>query len=98
MIMAAILRLGDRAYGTSIIDSMAEHAGREVSSGALSTTLDRMERKGLIQSELGDPSPERGMRARRYIRITPAGMALARESRTALLNLWEGLEGAYDES
>lgn len=98
MIMAAVLRLGEEAYGVSIIDSIAEHTGREVSSGALSTTLDRMERKGLVRSELGDPSPGRGMRPRRYIRITPAGLALARESRAALLNLWQGLEQAYGDS
>lgn len=98
MIMAAVLRLGDQAYGVSIIDSISDHTGRKVSSGALSTTLDRMERKGLVWSELGDPSPGRGMRPRRYIRITPAGLALARESRAALLNLWRGLEEAYDDS
>lgn len=98
MIVAAVLRLGQQAYGVSIIESIAEHTGRDVSSGALSTTLDRMERKGLVRSELGDPSPGRGMRSRRYIRITPAGLALARESRAALLSLWQGLDEAYDES
>ena len=98
MIIAAVLRLGDRAYGVSIIDSIAEQTGRDVSSGALSTTLDRMERKGLVRSELRDPSPGRGMRARRYIHITPTGLALARESRAAFLNLWQGLEETYDES
>jgi len=98
MVMAAVLRLGDQAYGVSIIDSIAEYTGRQVSSGALSTTLDRMERKGLVRSELGDPSPGRGMRGRRYIRITPTGLAVARDSRAALLNLWQGLDEAYDES
>lgn len=98
MVIAAVLRLGEEAYGVSIIDSIAEHTGREVSSGALSTTLDRMENKGLVRSELGDPSPGRGMRARRYVRITPAGLALARDSRAALLRLWQGLDEAYGES
>jgi DNA-binding PadR family transcriptional regulator len=97
MIIAAVLRLGDNAYGVSIIDSIAEYTGREVSSGALSTTLDRMERKGLLRSELGDPSPGRGMRPRRYVQITPAGLARARESRAALLNLWRDLDEAYDK-
>lgn len=98
MVIAAVLRLGDQAYGVSIIDFIAEYTGRQVSSGALSTTLDRMERKGLVRSELGDPSPGRGMRGRRYIRITPTGLAAARDSRAALLNLWQGLDEAYDES
>ena len=98
MIIAAALRLGAEAYGVSIIDAITEKTGREVGSGALSTTLDRMERKGLVRSELGDPSPGRGMRARRYVSITPAGLALARESRAALLSLWQGLDEAYEES
>jgi len=98
MIIAAVLRLGDEAYGVSIIDAIADHTGREVSSGALSTTLDRLERKGLIRSELGEPLPGRATRACRYIRITPAGLALARESRAALLSLWQNLDEAYDES
>ena len=97
MVVAAVPRLGSDAYGVSITDSIEEHVGRKVSSGALSTTLDRMERKGLITSELADSSPERGYRAGRYVRITPAGLALARESREALLNLWSDLDGAYEE-
>jgi DNA-binding PadR family transcriptional regulator len=97
MIVAAVLRLGEGAYGTAIIDAVAQATGREVSSGALSITLDRMERKGLIRSDLGDPSEERGGRARRYVRITPAGLALARDSRRALLNSWQAIEEAYGE-
>ena len=96
MVVAAILRLGDEAYGVSIIEEIAAHAGREVRSGALSLTLDRMERKGLLSSTLGDPSESRGGRARRYIRLTPEGLELARESREAMLSMWRDLEGAYD--
>ena len=94
MIVAAVPRLGPDAYGVSIIDSNSEHTGRAVSSGALSTTLDRMEREGLIRSELGDTSPERGYRARRYVRVTPAGLAIARE---ALMSPWKELDDAYEE-
>lgn len=97
MIVAAVLRLDDEAYGTSIIDFLTRNTGRKVSSGALSITLDRMERKGLIESELADPSQERAGRPRRYIRVTPVGVALARDSRKALLNLWHGIEGTYEE-
>ena len=96
MVVAAILRLGDEAYGVSIIEEIAAHTGREVRSGALSLTLDRMERKGLLSSTLGDPSESRGGRARRYIRLTPEGLELARESREAMLSMWRDLEGAYD--
>jgi DNA-binding PadR family transcriptional regulator len=98
VVIAAVLRLGDEAYGVSIIEFIERNAGRDVSSGALSTTLDRMERKGLIRSELADPCPERGYRPRRYIRVTPAGLNLARESRAAFLELWKGLDGAFEET
>ncbi len=96
MVVAAILRLGDEAYGVSIIEGIAAHTGRDVRSGALSLTLDRMERKGLVTSSLGDPSESRGGRPRRYIRVTPEGLALARESRTAMLSMWRDLDGAYE--
>ncbi|MHC4924574.1 MAG: PadR family transcriptional regulator, partial [Planctomycetota bacterium] len=96
MVIAAILRLGDEAYGVSIIDAISEQTGRTVRSGALSVTLDRMERKGLVRSELGDTSEGRAGRQRRYIRVTRNGMELARESREALLNLWQDIEGAYE--
>ena len=97
MVVAAVLRLGDGAYGASIIEALAESTGREVSSGALSITLDRMERKGLVRSELRDATEERGGRRRRYIRLTPTGLALARESRAALLSAWQEIEEAYGE-
>ena len=96
MVVAAILRLGDEAYGVSIIEDIEAHTGREVRSGALSLTLDRMERKGLVGSSLGDPSESRGGRARRYIRVTAAGRSLARESRDAMLSMWRDLDGAYE--
>ena len=96
MVVAAILRLGDGAYGVSIIEDIAAHTAREVRSGALSLTLDRMERKGLVDSSLGDPSESRGGRARRYIRVTAEGRALARDSRDAMLSMWRDLDGAYE--
>ena len=77
IVIAAILRLGDEGYGVAIIDEIAAHTGRDVRSGALSLTLDRMERKGFVGSTLGDPSESRGGRSRRYIRLTPEGLALA---------------------
>ncbi len=96
MVLAAVLRLGERAYGVSIIDDIATHARRAVGSGALSVTLDRMERKGLIRSRLADSSEGRGGRPRRYVEITAEGMAEARQSREALMNMWRGLDEAYD--
>lgn len=95
MIVAAVLRLGDDAYGVAIIEDIERNTGRDVRSGALSVTLDRMEKKGLLRSRLGDPSEHRGGRPRRYVEVTEAGLEAARESRSALLSMWDDLDEAY---
>ena len=96
IVIAAILRLGAEAYGVSIIDEVTARAGRPVQSGALSVTLDRMERKGLVRSRLGDATEGRGGRPRRYIEVTDEGLAAAREARAALLGMWRDLDEAYE--
>jgi DNA-binding PadR family transcriptional regulator len=96
MVVAAVLRLGEDAYGVPIIETIEELTGRAVRSGALSVTLDRMEKKGLLRSRLGDPGDGRGGRPRRYVEITPSGLEAAAESREAMLSLWRGLDGAYE--
>jgi DNA-binding PadR family transcriptional regulator len=96
MVLLAIMRLGEQAYGLAIKDELEAVAGRSPSSGALSTTLDRMERKGLLQSTAGGASSDRGGRPRRYVKLTPAGRELLTRSRSTLLALWDGLEGALD--
>jgi PadR family transcriptional regulator PadR len=96
MVLLSIMRLGDRAYGLAIREELADVAGRTPSSGALYTTLDRLERKGLVGSSEGESTRERGGRPRRYVRVTPLGQEVLARSRTALLALWDGLEGALD--
>ena len=96
MVLLSILRLREDAYGLAVRDELEAVAGRSPSSGALYTTLERLERKGLIASRAGDASGERGGRPRRYLRLTPAGVAALRASRDALLRLWEGCEAALD--
>ena len=66
-------------------------AGRSVARGALYTTLDRLEQKGLLRSRLGDPLPERGGRARRYYAVSPRGLAGLRAARESIESLSEGL-------
>lgn len=95
MVMAAVLRLGDDAYGVTIIDLIETRTGRNVRSGALSVTLDRMEKKGLLRSSLAETSDGRGGRPRRYVRLTEDGVSAAAESRDAMLSLWSGLDEAY---
>ncbi len=96
MVLLSVMRLGTGAYGLAIKDELERVAGRSPSSGALYTTIDRMERKGLLQSSPGETSSERGGRPRRYLRLTPAGQEMLARSRSTLLALWEGLEGALD--
>ena len=96
MILLSIMRLGDGAYGLAVRDELATVAGRIPSSGSLYTTLDRMERKGLLESSAGEITQERGGRPRRYVRVTPEGRAMLANSRSRLLALWDGLEGALD--
>jgi len=96
MVLLAILRLGEGAYGLVVRDELEAVAGRTPSSGALYTTLDRLERKGLIESRAGEVSVERGGRPRRYLKVTAAGMSALRHSRAALLRLWDSLEASLD--
>src|SRR5437868_4669814 len=91
IVLLAILRLDDKAYGVTIRGELAERAGREVAPGALYTTLDRLEDKGLVESRLGDPTAERGGRARRYYSVTTNGLRAIAAAQRALRSLMEGL-------
>lgn len=91
VVLLAILRLGDGAYGVTIRQEIAARTGREPSPGALYTTLDRLEEKGLAGSRFGDPTPQRGGRAKRYFRVTRKGAAAVTRAQRAYRNLLEGL-------
>ena len=91
VVLLAILRLGDEAYAVAIRDEILERTGRDVSRGSIYITLDRLETKGHLRSRLADPTPERGGRAKRYFRVTPAGVRALTMTRTALTNLWSGI-------
>jgi DNA-binding PadR family transcriptional regulator len=91
MIMLALIRLGDDAYGVPISKELLNTTGRDVALGSVYAALDRLERKELVSSTLGDPTPERGGRAKRYFRATKKGMREVQITRTALINLWRGL-------
>jgi DNA-binding PadR family transcriptional regulator len=92
IVLLAVMRLGDGAYATPILDEIESQAGRRIARGALYTALDRLETKGCLRSRLGEPLPERGGRARRYFTVTPAAVRSLKESRLALLRLWRGIE------
>ena len=91
-VLLSILRLDDTAYGVSIRAEITEHSGRNVAPGALYTTLQRLEDKGFVTSRLGDPTPERGGRAKRYYKVSAAGLKTVKRAQKAYQSLLEGLE------
>ncbi len=96
MVLLAVLRLGDEAYGMSIIEELEHSIGRDVSRGAMYITLDRMESKNLLTARMGDPTPERGGRGKRFVAVSSSGLAALRRSRAALQELWTGVDPILD--
>jgi PadR family transcriptional regulator, regulatory protein PadR len=91
IIVLALLRLEDRAYGVTVRQEIELRIDREVSIGAVYATLDRLERKGYVMSYRGDPTPERGGRSKRFFRITADGAAAVSRTHRALQSMTEGL-------
>jgi PadR family transcriptional regulator PadR len=91
MILLAVIHLGEEAYGVPISRELERHRSRYVSIGSVYAALERLEAKGLIASSLGDPTPERGGKAKRYFRITKAGLRQVHETRRVLSKLWQRL-------
>ena len=88
MLLLATLRAGEEAYGVLIAREIERTGGRRVLLGAAYTALDRLERKGFVTSALGDPTPERGGRAKRFFEVTPAGLQAVKDTQHALVALW----------
>jgi PadR family transcriptional regulator PadR len=91
MILLAILRIGEDAYGVPIAKEIEETAGRTALLGAIYTALDRLEENGLVSSSMGDPTPERGGRAKRFFKVTAKGLKAVKDTRKALTALWSGI-------
>ena len=91
MVMLALIRLGDAAYGVPISKTIEQSTRREVLVGSVYAALERLEAKGFVASEVGQPTPERGGRAKRYFRITEKGLRQVRDTRGALIKLWQGI-------
>jgi DNA-binding PadR family transcriptional regulator len=92
MVLLAIIRLGPDAYGMSVLRELAERADREVSRGALYLVLERLVHKGYVRASMGEPSPERGGRAKRFFQLTDEGRDALRVSGRSLMALWDGME------
>lgn len=97
LVLLVLLQLGDDAPVLDLLTRLEEVAGRSISRGSLYRTLDRLEAKGWVAWSLDEEDvPERGGHPRRRFRVTPEGIAVLRESRDALLDLWGGLEGVLE--
>lgn len=91
MLLLAIMNLGDEAYGVPIARELERQRGQDVSVGSVYAALERLEAKSLIVSNLGDPTPERGGKAKRYFRITKEGMQQVQETRRVLTKFWRSI-------
>ena len=92
VVILAMLRLAEDAYGVSIRNEIRDCTGRDVTPGALYTTLDRLEQKGLVKSVIGEPTPQRGGRAKRYYNVTRSGLSAVKQSQRAFQRLLNGLD------
>ena len=91
VVLLTVARLKGEAYGMAIRQEIADRTGRDVGIGSVYSALDRMEEKGFISSTLGDPTPERGGKAKRYYQLEPAGALALQRARDMFAQLWDGL-------
>jgi DNA-binding PadR family transcriptional regulator len=88
MILLAVLRAADEAYGVAIARDIEQTTGRTVLLGAVYAALERLERNGMVSSSVGEPTAARGGRAKRFFRVTPTGLRAVKETQRALIALW----------
>ena len=91
VVLLALLRLGEEAYGVSVRQEITHRTGRDVSVGAIYATLSRLEGKGFVRSRIGAATAERGGRAKRHFRVTARGIAIVERTHNALRRMAEGL-------
>jgi PadR family transcriptional regulator, regulatory protein PadR len=91
LVICAVLRLDDAAYGATIRRELLERAGRDASPGAIFTTLERLEARGLVTSEYGEPTQERGGRRKRFYRLKPEGRRALAASLDTIKRMARGL-------
>ena len=91
VVLLTIARLKDQAYGMAIRQEIADRTGRDVGIGSVYSALDRMEDKGFVSSTVGDPTPERGGKAKRYYRLEQEGILALQRAREMFVRLWDGL-------
>ena len=91
IILTAVLRLGNDAYGVTVRQKAEEVTGKDILYGTLYNTLDQLVRKGLLSKTQGRPTAERGGRSKMYYHVTSDGLRSLREARALHIQIWEGL-------
>jgi DNA-binding PadR family transcriptional regulator len=91
MVLLAVLRVGEEAYGVPIAREIEQTAGRKVIVAAVYASLVRLQEKGLVSSTIGEPTQERGGRAKRFFKVTAKGLRSIRETQRAFTALWTGV-------
>ena len=92
IVLLAIVRLGERAYGVPIRQEIENRTGRRTSVGALYSTLDRLEAKGHVHSWFAEATAQRGGRSKRYFRVLPEGLQSLTRSKSMLDRMWQGVK------
>ena len=98
LLLAAAARLGEDAYGATIREEVEDATGRRCSIGALYTTLDRLEAKGLLKTWMGDTTPQRGGRAKRMVRVTAKGIQASTDFYNAVMRVSRGASWQTNEA
>jgi DNA-binding PadR family transcriptional regulator len=96
VVVLAVMRLGDEAYGVPVRDQIQRRTGRDLSLATVYTTLSRLEDKGLIAARVGDPSPHRGGRRKRFYTVSTLGKRAVREALGSLRKMAHGLSLGAD--
>ena len=91
LVLLAVLQLGADAYPVTVRDEIQRRTGLDLARGSVYVALDRLDRKGYVESWFGDPTPERGGKAKRFFRVTPAGIRALRQAEAAVARMREGV-------
>ena len=92
IVLLTLVRLGDDAYGMSVRSTIHDLINRDISIGAIYTTLERLQNKGYVKSRMGEATARRGGRAKKYFSVTGKGRAALRDTRSTLEALWQGIQ------
>jgi len=96
LVLFALMRLGEGAYGVKVRQEIVDRTGRDVSIGSVYTALHRLEKRGMVRAWMGEPTTERGGRRKRHYRLLPAGAKALSEAYEALRRMAEGTAAGLD--